>query len=179
VDGVAQLVGAGGLGRADVEGEVHAERLAFAAFIGEHAVVADLGQADQPDHVFIGHVRSSSIFLRLSTTEPFCAAHSAPATRIASTDAITSCTRTPQTPRSAMSAVTAAVARSRNRGSDSAPSLASSSPRNRLREAPMSTGYPSSVSSDIRASSCQLAAAFLAKPRQGTRTIWWSATPPA
>ena len=100
-------------------------------------------------------------------------AHAPP--RTASSDARTSCTRTPHAPAAAASADVAAVAASRPSGGRGAPSAsASSAPRNRLRDAPTSTGKPQPVRTPVidgsARSSAQLCSAFLANPRPGSST---------
>ena len=101
------------------------------------------------------------------------------ATATASIDAATSCTRTPHAPAAAASAEIAAVAASRPSGGRGAPSSsASSAPRNRLREAPTSTGKPERhAARPARRSSAQLCAAVFAKPRPGSSTIAARSTP--
>ena len=102
--------------------------------------------------------------------------------RTASRLPATSWTRTHHTPAFAAMAETASVAESRasiDRGSTRRGS-ASSSPRNRLRDAPMSSGRPERRRARARcASSAQLCSAFLAKPRPGSSTMRAGSMPAA
>ncbi len=98
----------------------------------------------------------------------------------ASTEARTSWTRTPHAPcRPARAEITAvAVSRpSGGRGSPSAP--ASNVPRNRLRDAPTSTGIPVPTSSGSARSSAQLCSPVLANPRPGSMIRLAGSTPAA
>jgi hypothetical protein len=104
----------------------------------------------------------------------------AAATVTASSEAPTSCTRTPHTPAAAASAEIAEVASSRPAGGRGRPSVsASNRPRNRLREAPTSTGKPSSSNESSPRRRDQSCSAFFANPKPGSSTIALSATPAA
>src|SRR5918997_101403 len=100
------------------------------------------------------------------------------ATAMASRDDAASCTRTPQTPAAAASADTAAVAMSRSSARRVLPSAAASrAAKNRLRDAPSSTGNPRLVSTFRLPSNAQLCAAVLAKPSPGSSTSAPGSTP--
>lgn len=105
----------------------------------------------------------------------------AASTRTASAVAETSWTRTAQAPRAAARADTAVVAASRARGGRGSPVTGSASnvPRNRLREAPTSTGRPSRAQASILASRAQSSSRALAKPSPGSTITCPGSTPPA
>ena len=117
---------------------------------------------------------------------PGCAAwRHASATRTASALPGTRCTRAHQAPAAAARAVTDTVASSDSANGRGVPSgAASSRPRNRLRDAPISTGNgrarpPSELISSRWVSRAQLCSGRLAKPRPGSSTIMAGSTPAA
>ena len=145
VQGVGEVVGRGGGGEVQPDGDVDDEVLPVAALV----------LVDTPWWPRTRRPRSAmrSLTARYRGRAGARAAPSciAAATATASMDDATSCTRTPQAPAAATSAVIAAVAdlaAVRRAGAPSSP--ASSSPRNRLREAPTSTGNPSASSTSSR-----------------------------
>src|SRR5207249_1990379 len=95
------------------------------------------------------------------------------ATSKASRARATSCTRKARAPRSHASAHAAAVARSRS--STGRPVAA---PRNRLRDGPTTTGYPSPTTVASSSSSRKFCSGVLANPNPGSTTIRSRATPP-
>ena len=128
VDGPGQIVGSGRAPRVEVHDDVGAEGLALAALVVEDAVEPGRRDPSQPDLVvrparlverwsgapgLRGHVLMSVIIRPsslVSVVVPAVAAPQAAATRTASAEPLTSCTRTHHAPAAATSAVTAAVA---------------------------------------------------------------------
>src|SRR5580693_7209133 len=203
VRGQFQVVGGRGGRGVQPEHRVHDELLAVLPLGVQHAVIAEDAQPAERDPVrgWLGIVRAwrgavgahplaPAAWLGpvtpagLESGELGCAAcRQASATRTASALAGTRCTRAHHAPATAARAVTDTVASSLPTNGRGVPSGAASSlPRNRLRDAPISTGNPGARPPSVLiwsrlVSSAQLCSGRLAKPSPGSSTIMAGSTP--